>query len=100
MTVKKFLAPNPSDRLRKKDAIAKLKFFKAIDWKRLAKGELQAPHTPFVNFPEDTSNFDDYPEDSKDIMPTTTEAEQGGIRREKNDKDDPFAAFDDDDDDE
>lgn len=42
------------------------KFFKSIDWAKLLRRELAAPHYPFVNYKEDTSNFDEYP-NSKDI---------------------------------
>lgn len=41
-------------------------FFKSIDWGKLLRRELIAPHCPFVNYDEDTSNFDEYPS-SKDI---------------------------------
>ena len=61
----------------------KVKFFKTMDWAALLRHELTAPYDPFVNYPEDTSNFDEYP-DSKD-QPEGPTFEDGAA--------DPFANF-------
>jgi hypothetical protein len=61
----------------------KHKFYKAIEWGKLLARELQAPYDPFVNFEEDTSNFDEYPESKGDPeLPEYTE-----------DRPDPFVNF-------
>ena len=40
----------------------KHKFYKQIDWDGLLSRDVQPPYDPFINFDEDTSNFDEYPE--------------------------------------
>lgn len=80
--VKSFITKSPDARLGA-GRIKGQPFFKAINWDQLIRRQLQAPHTPFVNFPDDTSNFDEYP-DSKD-PPVPLCIEQG--------EQDPFADF-------
>lgn len=88
--VKKFLTVNPKDRLgcgkvrRPTRALHTVlacpaqvgvqnirahKFYKSIDWDKLLRKELNAPHDPFVNYEEDTSNFDEYPDSKEPPQP-------------------------------
>ena len=39
-------------------------FFKQIDWNKLVRKELKAPYVPKIKSSTDTSNFDDYDDDS------------------------------------
>ena len=45
------------------DDIKKHKWFKGLDWKKLAKAEATPPMVPTVASDDDTSNFDKYPEE-------------------------------------
>ena len=38
--------------------------FRSVDWTLASKGSLRPPYIPKVRAPDDTSNFDDYPEDA------------------------------------
>lgn len=85
--VKKYLTKNASERMGNGksggEECKKHKFYKAIEWGKLLARELQAPYDPFVNFEEDTSNFDEYPESKGDPeLPEYTE-----------DRPDPFVNF-------
>jgi len=66
LAVKRYLTKNPSDRMGNsktgEDECKKHKFYKSIDWSRLLSRDIEAPFSPFVNFDDDTSNFDEYPE--------------------------------------
>ena len=93
--VKKFLAVNPQDRIGR-SGVRSHKFFKSIDWKKLAKRKLQAPHEPFINFSEDTSNFEEYPDTPGDPSETPNSKSRRSSTQAVNfDGGDPFAAFDD-----
>ena len=64
--VKRYLTKNSNERMGNgkhgEEEIKRHKFYKCIEWNRLLSRELEAPYDPFVNFEEDTSNFDEYPE--------------------------------------
>ena len=68
--VKKYLIKSPNERMGNgkigSEECKKHKFYKSIEWDRLLSCDLQAPYDPFVNFDEDTSNFDEYPESKGD----------------------------------
>lgn len=61
------------------------KFYRSLDWEKLLRKELAAPHDPFVNYDEDTSNFDEYPDSIE--PPTPPKLREG--------EDDPFGDFQD-----
>ena len=63
--ISKLLTYNPAGRLGcwkngAKDVLNH-EFFRTIDWQKLVNRELRVPHTPMINDPLDTSNFDQYP---------------------------------------
>ncbi|XP_005998649.1 cGMP-dependent protein kinase 1-like [Latimeria chalumnae] len=71
--IKKLCRDSPSERLGNqkngvKD-IQKHKWFDGFNWEGIRNGTLNAPITPNVNGPLDTSNFDIFPEDDEDPPP-------------------------------
>ncbi|XP_068585422.1 cGMP-dependent protein kinase 1-like isoform X2 [Cebidichthys violaceus] len=71
--IKKLCRDNPSERLGNlkngvKD-IQKHKWFEGFNWEGLRKGTLTPPITPDVSSPIDTSNFDNFPEDTDEPPP-------------------------------
>ncbi|KAM9336453.1 cGMP-dependent protein kinase 1-like isoform 1-T1 [Symphorus nematophorus] len=71
--IKKLCRDNPSERLGNlkngvKD-IQKHKWFEGFNWDGLRKGTLTPPITPDVSSPTDTSNFDNFPEDTDEPPP-------------------------------
>ncbi|KAK9530947.1 hypothetical protein VZT92_012419 [Zoarces viviparus] len=71
--IKKLCRDNPSERLGNlkngvKD-IQKHKWFEGFNWEGLRKGTLTPPITPDVSSPTDTSNFDNFPEDTDEPPP-------------------------------
>ena len=86
--VKKFLTKSPLERMGNtklgEDECKKHKFYKSIEWGRLLSRDLQAPYDPFVNFEDDTSNFDEYPESKGDPE----------LPEYSNEHPDPFVDFD------
>lgn len=65
--IKKLLHHKPTKRLGvtkgSASAIKEHPFFANFDWKALYEKRLPAPIVPKIKGPEDTSNFDDYPDD-------------------------------------
>ncbi|MED6248138.1 cGMP-dependent protein kinase 1 [Ataeniobius toweri] len=71
--IKKLCRDSPSERLGNlkngvKD-IQKHKWFEGFNWDGLRKGTLTPPITPKVSSPIDTSNFDNFPEDTDEPPP-------------------------------
>ncbi|XP_064595651.1 LOW QUALITY PROTEIN: cGMP-dependent protein kinase 1-like [Liolophura sinensis] len=71
--IKKLCRDNPTERLGYgrggiKD-ITKHKWFEGFNWDGLRKRNLTPPVVPNVRGPDDTSNFDDYPEEDEALPP-------------------------------
>ena len=68
--ISKLLVSNPSQRLgslkRMHRDVSGHSFFKSVDWAVLTRKELKAPYIPKISSPTDTSNFDDYEDESGD----------------------------------
>jgi serine/threonine protein kinase len=66
--ISKLLVTNPAQRLGslKRGAldVSSAPFFKGLDFAALEKKTLKAPYVPVIKSPTDTSNFDEYEEDS------------------------------------
>uniref|UniRef100_A0A1A8BBP1 cGMP-dependent protein kinase n=2 Tax=Nothobranchius TaxID=28779 RepID=A0A1A8BBP1_NOTKA len=74
--IKKLCRDNPSERLGNlkngvKD-IQKHKWFEGFNWEGLRKGTLTPPIIPEVSSQTDTSNFDNFPEDTEEPPPDDT----------------------------
>uniref|UniRef100_A0A1A7W7V9 cGMP-dependent protein kinase n=1 Tax=Iconisemion striatum TaxID=60296 RepID=A0A1A7W7V9_9TELE len=74
--IKKLCRDNPSERLGNlkngvKD-IQKHKWFEGFNWEGLKKGTLTPPIIPEVSSQTDTSNFDNFPEDTDEPPPDDT----------------------------
>mmetsp|Transcript_9533 Transcript_9533/g.29576 ORF Transcript_9533/g.29576 Transcript_9533/m.29576 type:complete len:250 (-) Transcript_9533:84-833(-) len=85
--VKRYLMKNSNERMGNGKAggeeCKKHRFYKTLDWIRLLARELEAPYNPFINFDEDTSNFDEY-----------AESKNGPVSPEyTSDSPDPFTDF-------
>lgn len=47
-----------------RERIMRHEVFRSMDWTAISSGRLRPPYVPTVRAPDDTSNFDDYPEES------------------------------------
>jgi len=47
-----------------REHIMRHEVFRSMDWAAISSGRLRPPYVPTVRAPDDTSNFDDYPEES------------------------------------
>lgn len=74
--IKKLCRDNPTERLGYGRGgireIQKHKWFEGFNWDGLLRGTMQAPITPTVNSPSDTSNFDTYPDIEEEEPPDDT----------------------------
>ena len=71
--VQKLMHANQSKRLGNlkggfKD-IVKHKWFSGFDWEGLLKRTMNTPIKPVIDHPEDTANFDEYPEEDEHVPP-------------------------------
>jgi len=66
--ISKLLVSNPVQRLgalkRGHRDVSQHAFFKGVDWARLTKKEDKAPYIPKISSPTDTSNFEEYEDES------------------------------------
>lgn len=71
--IKRLCRDNPGERLGYQKGgildIQKHKWFDGFNWEGLRNGSLTAPWLPKVKGPEDTSNFDNFPEDGMGTPP-------------------------------
>ena len=58
-----------------KEHIMRHEVFRNLDWTVIGSAGLQPPHVPMVRAPDDTSNFDDYPDEpfSESSLPVAAE---------------------------
>ena len=47
----------------------KHKWFSGFDWEGLLKRTMNTPIKPVIEHPEDTANFDEYPEEDEHVPP-------------------------------